>query len=197
MSKHTAAHTPRRSALKSIPWLLACAFVHPPAMHAQPSNAFALTLPSVTLEAVKLEFASGGVSWDMVRRGGLSLAIQGRGEFTVTVTALAVDRGRVLRVWKSSARQQVSTGTVSLPGRDFVPDSRFLDGIPKVLGHVAGTVVSIADAQRAIDSGSLSALVDRTTASSASGVLLVAIPAGASGTSTTSGRFLRTETFAD
>ncbi|MGE3886769.1 MAG: hypothetical protein AB7H81_10075 [Vicinamibacterales bacterium] len=167
-------------------------------IRAQPGNTFALSLPSATLAAAKIEFESGGLSWDAVRKGGLSLTVAGAGEFNVSVAAIAVSRGRVLRTWKSSGQMQVASGTVTLAGRTFVPDDRFLQGIPRVLGHQAGAALPVADAIRAIDEGSVKALLDRTTASSGSGVLLVALPGSAtSRTSTTSGRFLRTETFGD
>lgn len=165
---------------------------------AQPTTAFSLAFPSVTLEAMKISFERGGVTWEVIRRGGLSLTVQGAGEFSVSVAALAVSRGRVTRVWKSPGQMQVASGTVTLSGRTFVPDDRFLQGIPGVLGHQAGTTLPVADAIRAIDSGAVGALLDRRTASTASGVILVALPGStATRTSTTSPRFLRTETFGD
>jgi hypothetical protein len=178
--------------------ILACTLALAPGIRAQPTTAFTLAFPSATLEAMKITFERGGVTWDAIRRNGLSLTVQGAGEFTISVAALAVHRGRVLRVWKSPTRRQVSTGTVALSGRDFIPDDRFLDGIPGMVGTQAGTTLSVSDAMRAIDSGSLSALLDRTTASSASGLVLIALSESTtSRTTTTNPRFARTETMSD
>jgi hypothetical protein len=198
MSKGTEACRSYGVTRWSAPLALVAALALAPGIRAQPTTAFSLAFPSATLEAMKITFERGGVTWDVVRRNGLSLTVQGAGEFTISVAALAVNRGRILRTWKSPNRRQVSTGTVTLSGRDFIPDDRFLDGIPGMVGTQAGTTLSVADALRAIDSGSLSALLDRTTASSASGLILIALPEGTtSRTTTTNPRFARTETLSD
>jgi hypothetical protein len=161
-------------------------------------------LPSATAGAIR-EAGTRGVAWDLIRGNGLTLFVKMKEVFSVSVTALAVEQGRVVRRWSSPSRVSVSAGseTVTLSGREYVPDDRFLLGsprIPAVVGDQAGTTITIADAMRAIDAGAVSSFLDRTTATTASGVILIAIPAMSAtsreaASSTTTPRFLRTGSF--
>jgi hypothetical protein len=169
---------------------------------AGPSAGLALTLPSATRLAIgEMEKNLGpGVSWDLVRRNGLVLAVQGSGELRVAVFALAVEDGKIVKVWRSPSQVTVTAGSTSLSGR-YLPDGMF--GVPQPFGVVAeqaGTTVTAEEAMRAIDVRKASAFLDSRTAAGATGILLVAIPAlsGSSkdaGSTTTSPRFVRPKVF--
>jgi hypothetical protein len=172
---------------------LAVALGAAPGAHAQlPASAFTITFPDVCVTAIR----SAGASWDQHRRCGLSLTVQGQGEFTVSVVAVVVAQGRITRAW-TSAKRQVSAGTHALSGRYFIPDDRFLDGIPAVGGEQAGATVSVDLARKAaVVGGDASTLLGKVS-SSTHGVAFVLIADGTSREATTTPRFLRTETFGD
>ena len=166
-----------------------------PRLHAQlPASAFSLSFPETVMTAIK-SAGSSGASWDVVRRYGFSLNVTGQGEFTISVVAVVVSKGKVVRTW-TSAKRQVAAGTSTLSGRDFLPPDSFLQGIPKILGEQGGQTISVDDAKRAIAGGSASTLLGRVSTST-NGVIFVLIPEGTSRSTTTNPRFARTETLSD
>ena len=202
MPKRFMVPVTRRLALGAA-LLLTGGLAFTPAVHAQlPTSAFALSFPESLLSAIR-SAGSGGVTWDVVRRSGLLLNVKGQGEYTVSVVALAVAKGRVTRVW-ASPKRQVAVGTITLPGRDFLPGDHFLQGIPKVLGDQAGRTLSVDDARKAISdagnaatAGTAAERLLGSVSTSTNGVIFVMIPDGTGKSTTTNPRFARTETLSD
>ncbi len=195
MSKLLMNRVARRLAPASALLLIGTLGSAPGARAQLPASALTITFPDVCVTAIR-NAGSSGVSWDLMRRCGLSLTVQGRGEFTVSVVAAVVSNGRIVRAW-ASPKRQVAAGTVALPGSDFLPDARFLDGIPNVRGEQAGATVAIDLARKAAVVGGDATVLLGRAGSTASGVVFVPIPDGASRSSTTNPRFVRTETMSD
>ncbi|MFO7588557.1 MAG: hypothetical protein R6X22_10835 [Gemmatimonadota bacterium] len=196
--------------VKTLAGMLAGLGVLASAPAAQAQMQFTLTFPDVCLRAIHGE---EGAAWDLVRRYGLVLTAEGElnlagtvtrsssGGVDVVVVALAVDKGKVVNVWRSRSQVPAGDGSVPLSGKDFLPGWPFPGPAGTVTSELAGTPITVADAMRAIDSGSASAFLGRTAAD-ATGLVLIAIPAldGASkaaASSTTNPRFARTERFTD
>lgn len=182
--------------------LLAAAFLAPPARAQVRFGAQAnltLTLPSGTVKAMEEGMIGGllggargdGIGWLDVRRGGLSLTAQGRGEFTMTVVALVVERGRITRVWTSPKRQLVA-GTHRLAGDDFLPGDDFPPGDHILEGVQAGTAVSMDVAREAAVAGGRASVFLGRVSTATNGLLLLAMQDGADPASTTTALFFRT-----
>jgi hypothetical protein len=128
-----------------------------------------------------------GASWDLIRRNGLILTVEGEGEFDLVMFAFAVQNGRVTNRWNSRSRLTVREGQNKLSGSESLPDAKFSAGgtFLSDQGFLAGDgFVSARDAQAAYESGSVSVFLDRRRVREATGVLLVAMPAADASTKT-------------
>ncbi len=135
------------------------------------------TFPSATSKAMQ---GAEGAPWDLIRRNGLILTVEGEGAFDLVMFAFAVQNGRVTGRWNSRSRLTVRAGQYKLSGSEYLPDAKFSAGGTFLSDEsfLSGDgFVSAADAQAAYESSSVSVFLDRRRAKQATGVLLVAMPA--------------------
>ena len=135
------------------------------------------TFPSATSKAMQ---GAEGAPWDLIRRNGLILTVEGEGAFDLVMFAFAVQNGRVTNRWNSRSRLTVLAGKYKLSGSEFLPNAKFSAGgtFGSDASFLAGDgFVSAADAQAAYESSSVSVFLDRRRIKEATGVLLVAMPA--------------------
>lgn len=149
-------------------------------------------------DATEQALRSGeGASWDVIRKGGLVLTARGEMNLAddgssgdraeLVMFALAIDNGRVVDHWSARSSIPARTGETELAGGRFLPDDRFLPANTFFAGDQfvpEDRSIAAGDAMQAVDAGRASVFFSPDELMSASGVLLVAIPACAASTRT-------------